>query len=362
MDYKKIMGGYVMKKIKLIFSIFCIVVLALAVLAGCGNNETELDSQQSGDKQNEGSKKIELRLAGQHPVEHMATEALNRIKETIAEKSNGRIEITIYPANQLGDYTQVYEEIMRGTIDMALISIPSQYDPRLEIGFIPYIAANYEEIKKVFASNSFLFNEVTKLHDNLGVKFLGFFGEGFGGIGCSKMPEAPANFNVDKGLLVRVPPMDVFKFGAEDLGYRTTTIPYAETYAALQTGVADGWVGGPPNLNYLWFRDVIDYYLQYNNSFESTSFVMNKKLFESLSPEDQKIIQEAIAAESENSFDLAKADDEKYRKMLREEGIEVIEFTDEELKAMAEHAREVTWPKLTKRLTEELVQGLKESY
>jgi TRAP-type C4-dicarboxylate transport system substrate-binding protein len=349
------MGGFLMKKIKLVIVVLCILVMALALTAGCGNSSD--DENTAGQEET-----IKIRFAGQHPVDHMATAALERIKEAVAEKSDGRIEITLYPANQLGDYTQVYEEVMRGTIDMALISIPSQYDTRLEIGFIPYIAENYEAIKEVFAADSYLFNEVGKLHSNLGVKFLGFFGEGFGGVGCSKLPEEPANFNVDKGLLVRVPPMDVFKFGAEDLGFRTTTIPYAETYAALQTGVADGWVGGPPNLNYLWFRDVIDYFLAYNNSFESTSFVMNEELFNGLSPEDQKIIAETIKEESQNSFDLAKEDDEKYKQMLRDEGIEVIEFTNEELKAMAENARKVTWPRLTDRLTEELVNGLKESY
>ncbi len=351
------MGGLLMKKFKLVLAVLCILVLALALTTGCGGNNESSDEGSAGQEET-----IKIRFAGQHPVDHMATASLERIKEAIAEKSDGRIEITLYPANQMGDYTQVYEEIMRGTIDMALISIPSQYDPRLEIGFIPYIAENYEAIKEVFAVDSYLFNEVSGLHSNLGVKFLGFFGEGFGGVGSSKLPDEPANFNVDKGLLVRVPPMDVFKFGAEDLGFRTTTIPYAETYAALQTGVADGWVGGPPNLNYLWFRDVIDYFLAYNNSFESTSFVMNDELFNELSPEDQKIIAEAIKEESEKSFDLAKQDEEKYKQMLRDEGIEVIEFTNEELKAMAENARKTTWPKLTDRLTEELVNGLKESY
>lgn len=51
-----------------------------------------------------------------------------------------------------------------------------------------------------------------------------------------------------------------------------------------------------------------------------------------------------------------------YRDKLKEEGIEVVEFSPDELKAMADHVREVTWPKLTKNLTEELVNGLKASY
>ena len=337
--------------------LLCMVMLTGLILAGCGQGKKE-EPAQSGEE----PQKLNLRLATQHPVEHMATKSAEKIKEKIEKETNGRITITIYPANQLGDYTQVYEEIIRGSIDIAHISVPDQFDARLSIGFLPYIGRDYEEISKVFAAGSYLSNEVSKLHEALGVKFLGYYGEGFGGIGCTKMPTDPANFNVDKGLLVRVPPIDAFKLAAEDLGFRTTTIPYAETYSALQTGIADGWVGGPPNLNYMWFRDVINVFLQYNNSFESTSYVMNLKLWNSLSPEDQKIVADAFSEQCAESYSLAEADDKLHREKLKEAGIEVVEFSPEELGSFAQHIREVTWPKLAKNFTEELVNGLIESY
>ena len=77
-----------------------------------------------------------LRFANQVPVEHTATKLMHQVADEVKEKTNGRIEIVVYPANQLGDYTLVYEELIRGTIDMAAISIPSQFDPRLELTYI----------------------------------------------------------------------------------------------------------------------------------------------------------------------------------------------------------------------------------
>lgn len=345
------------KKSKVILTILlCMALLTTLIVAGCGKGKNEGSTQEGEEKT------FNLRLATQHPVEHMATISANKIKEKVEKETNGRITITIYPANQLGDYTQVYEEVIRGSIDMAHISVPDQFDARLSIGFLPYIGRDYDEISKVFAADSYLSKEVSKLHEALGVKFLGYYGEGFGGIGCTKMPNEPANFNVDKGLLVRVPPIDSFKLGAEDLGFRTTTIPYAETYSALQTGIADGWVGGPPNLNYMWFRDVIKVYLQYNNSFESTSYVMNLDLWNSLSADDQKIIADAFSEQCQESYTLAEEDDRLHREKLKEAGIEVVEFSQEELEAFANHVREVSWAKLKKNLTPELVDGLIESY
>ena len=86
-----------------------------------------------------------LRFAGQVPVEHTATTLMNDIAKEVKEKTNGRIEIIVYPANQLGDYTLVFEELIRGTIDMAAISVPSQFDPRLEATYINGIAKNFDD-------------------------------------------------------------------------------------------------------------------------------------------------------------------------------------------------------------------------
>lgn len=343
-------------KLKLIVSLMCIIGL-LFILTACGG--------QSNSEQNETDQpeKISLRFSGQHPIDHMGTAAMEKIKEKIETETDGRIEITLYPAQQLGDYTQVYEDVMRGSIDMALLSVPSQYDHKLEIAWLPYIGSTYEEIKKVYSPGSYISDVVSDLHANLGVKFLGFFGEGYGGLACNKPVEEPADLTVPKSLLVRVPPMESWRLGIEALGFRTTTIPYAEVYTALQTGVADGWFGGPPNLNYAGFKDVIKYFYNYNNSYESTTFVMNMNLWESLSPEDQKIISDAITEQSLKSFDQAQEEDSYYMDLLEEYGVEIHKFTDEELLGFANHVRSNVWPELAKQLdVEEWVEGLIATY
>ena len=77
-----------------------------------------------------------LKFAGQNATDHPATDMMNKIAKDIAEKTEGRIEVKVYPANQLGDYSLVYEEQIRGTIDMSCISVPSQFDARMELNYI----------------------------------------------------------------------------------------------------------------------------------------------------------------------------------------------------------------------------------
>ncbi len=305
---------------------------------------------------------ITLRMAGQSPVEHQSTLGMKKVAKWVSEASEGRIEIKVYPASQLGDYTLVYEELIRGTIDMALISIPSQFDSRLELIYVPYLMGSYEEAKEVFKAGGWLFNKMGELHDNLGVHFMGFNVEGFGGLGLTKEPNEVLNPKVSKNLLLRVPPMDAFKVGAEDMGYTTISIPYAELYTALQTGVAEGWTGGSPVHSYQGFRDVLKYYYQINNFVETESYLMSKKVYEKLSPEDRRIIDEACARAAQESLEISEREDREFFDKLKEYGIECYWYSAEELEPLAQNAREVTWPKLEKRLTKELIDELIQVY
>ncbi|NJB69115.1 TRAP-type C4-dicarboxylate transport system substrate-binding protein [Desulfobaculum xiamenense] len=334
---------------KILSALLCM--FAVLGLAACNDDAGKAET-----------KSVEFKFATQHPVEHMAHKAAERIKARVEKETQGRVTIKIYPANQLGDASQIYEEVIRGSIDIAHITVPDQYDSRLGIGFIPYIARDYDQIREVFAKGSFIDTEMAKMHDALGVKFFSYFGEGFIGVGAVEPVENMKQPGVEKGIMIRVPGLDVFKFGGEELGFRTTSIPYSDTYSALQTGVVKGWIGGPPNLNYLGFRDVIKHYYQYNVNFESTQYVMNKAKFEALSPEDRKIVETAFVEEAQQSFLMAESEDQMYRKKLEEAGIEVTVFTTQELEEMANYVREHAWQRLEKNLTPELVNGLRGSY
>jgi len=263
--------------------------------------------------------KLVMKVAGISPLEYRSTLGLNRIAEKVEKATDGRIKMDVFPMNQLGDYIQVFEEIQKGTIEMGLIFIPSQYDVMLEIGSLPFLAENAEGMREQLSSGSYLYSIIDDSLSKLGVKLL------------------------------------------QDMGYRTTSIPYADTYSSIQTGVCDGWIGGSSQINYQVFGDVIKYYIPYNCLFDQTGYLINQELWDSLSPEDQKIIQEAVDYESAKSFDDCKAEDAKYMDMMAEKGIEVLEITPEQKKALAEHIRSVTWPKLEEKFGKDVLDKVKES-
>lgn len=305
--------------------------------------------------------KLVMKVAGISPLEYRGTLGLNRIAEKVEKATDGRIKMDVFPMNQLGDYTQVFEEIQRGTIEMGLIFIPSQYDVMLEIGSLPFLAEGYEDMRDQLSPGSYVYSIIDESIAKLGIKLLRIYGDGFIGVGSAKKPENFADPKADKNMLIRVAPLAVYKETAQDMGYRTTSIPYADTYSAIQTGVCDGWIGGSSQINYQVFRDVIDYYTPYNCLFDQTAFLINQKLWDSLSPEDQKVISEAVDYEAEKGFADCKEEDEKYMQMMADEGIEILRITPEQKKALAEHIRNVTWPKLEEKFGKDILDKVKES-
>lgn len=295
-----------------------------------------------------------LKFAGQSAADHPATKLMNEIAKEIAEKTDGRIEVKVYPASQLGDYQLVYEEQIRGTIDMSCISVPSQFDPRMELIYINGFAGDYEDLKTVFAQNGWMFNKMNEFNERLGVKLLGFFVEGMIGTGTTKPAIEPLNPAVNKGVLIRVPGMDVYKLAAEAMGYNSVGIPYADVYQAIQTGVANGVNGYPVASAYTTLGDVLKYWYMTNYSVEVLNLMISGKTWEKIKPADQKVIEEILAKATIDSINNAKELDAHHMELMRKKGIEVFTYTKEELAPIMK-ACASTWPQLEKNMTKELM-------
>ena len=299
-----------------------------------------------------------LKISGQHATDHPATIALNEIADTIGAANVG-LSAKVFPANQLGDYTLVYEDVIRGNVDIAHLSVPSQLDPKLELNFFPFLVSNYDEMRRIYSPGSCFYKAYGDIQAKLGVRLMGIVPEGFIGVALTKPAEHLFEAGVEKGVLIRVPPIDTFNAGAHAMGFRGTTIAYADLYPALQTGVADGWIGGTAALNYFGFRDIIKEFIPYRAYVEATAYVMSEKTWEKLTPEQQKVVEDALAKAAADAVNRAEAEDNEYLAKLAEAGIKVDDFSGETAEKFVADVRAAAWPALEERFGAELVSCLK---
>lgn len=281
--------------------------------------------------------------------------------ERVKAKTDGRIDITVYPANQLGDWTEVYEQVMGGAVEMTMGAVPSTFDKRLAIDSFPYAVTDYAEAAKAYAPGGYMYDIVDDIVAGQGVKILSTWALGMGGGAFTKPVPEPLNPDAKQKMKIRVWPGGItHRALMERFGFTVTMIPWDEVYTALQTGVADGVIGGNPELTVTHFKDIAKMYVQYNDHFENHYIMINKDLWESLSPDDKAAIEEAAVEIMNERFPVAEKSDNAYMQQLRDAGIEVVTLDADQAARFAETARRDVWPNIKDEIGDELYDRLKQ--
>lgn len=301
---------------------------------------------------------ITLRFAGQFPDGHYATKLMRDIAGGVNQRTNGRIAIEVYPANKLGDYTLVYEDLMKGRVDMALITNSGQFDPRLELPNLN-VFPSYESAAKDFAPDSWLAKRISEYNTRLGVKFLGFHIEGMTGIASTKKIKSPLDPNSNKGVLARVPLTTVYPEIIRSQGYRTVSLPYAGLASAVHEDSCDAVTGVSTGAAATDLAGVVKYWYNLNYTIETLSYLMSADTWDKLREDDLAIIYSEVAKASKRSLETARQNDEMNLERMKKSGIKVFTYTEKELaparEAVLEHMK-VLEPTIGKGLMEDALK------
>lgn len=302
---------------------------------------------------------VEWKWAHYQPVDSLVDKLTNSMKEEIEERTNGSIEITVYPANQLGDWMEVSEQIMRGAVDIGILPVSPSYDATLQVRVLPYSVMNWEEAREAYLGDDpYLFDIMSDAMDGIGLKALSVVAAGFGGGGFASLPEfdvlAP---QADKeGYKMRFPPGNqAWENLVIALGFTPTPVPWGELYIAQQTKLVDCQIGGQPYNTWSSFRDVTKLWVQYNTHFQNSFAYMNKEAWEELSPEQQEIVQDVTSRYADKSFEMAMDEDQQYRDKMENAGIKVVVPSDEQLATLANTVRSKVWPEMDKVIGKEVM-------
>jgi TRAP-type C4-dicarboxylate transport system substrate-binding protein len=288
-----------------------------------------------------------FQMAGQNPVDFSDSILMRWAAEEIFERTDGDVFIEHFPAGMLGDYVQVLEEVMMGTIDMATITLPLHINYRFGIKYIPWLIEDYDEAKTLWTEGSNWFRLFNETAEDVGIRVLGVLPGGLMGIGTIEP------FNHDNvwdftqpstELLIRLPPFETLHIMARVMQLRIQEIPFADLYPALSTGVVDGWIGGGVELNYHVAADVINYFYDFRYYDDSFSIIMNADTYYALPAGHRQVISEVMAEASARALDERAERDEFYMQRLRDLGITVFVPTDAERAQMADQFRRYGWP------------------
>lgn len=226
--------------------------------------------------------------------------------ELLDEKSGGRMTLNLFANEQLsgGDPAAGVEMLSNGDKAFSYNSpiIYSGIDPRFSAITAPFLYASYEEADAAMANGGVEAYE--KLTEEMGIKMLGFGESGFRQITNSKHEiTEPADIN---GLKLRVAGSELFLNIYKELKADPVTMNFSEVFTSLQNGTIDGQENPFDVIYSNGLMEVQDYLTVWNYVYDPLILGMNQELFESLSDEDKKIVQEAATEANEFQVSLSR--------------------------------------------------------
>ncbi len=302
---------------------------------------------------------VRLKLAGTYPVAHFGHEIMETMVKEIEDAGVG-IKVKYFPASQLGSGEELIEDAIRGNVDLVQAFIYAQADPRLEIMNLPGLVTTFEEMKEVYGNPESNLNTLMRgILDDLDLVFLNATAEGLVGVVAEKKPLDPNGLG-EKGMNIRVWSSEVAKKTTESLGYRTTTMNWAEVLPALQSGVIDGAICCTPEWAYTTFAaaGIGKYFIPANTAVEASSIYASKKSWSKLTKEQQDVIAAASAKAASTVIDLAWERSNDFNKKMIEAGWEILDYSPEQRATMVDHIRENVWPDLGEVIGQETMDQL----
>ena len=278
----------------------------------------------------------------------------------VVQYSGGKIKPEVHPSGELGGDDQLLQSLKLGTVDLASASTGNMgaMTKALLWADLPYILVSRAGMEKVFTDPQITAKLSSEIERDVGTKVLGYLQAG--GYRMLQNKRRPLKVPADaKGIKFRTTasPIDVALIQA--WGGLPSQVAWSETFTAVQQGVVDGL-----NLQPVWtslngFGQVVKYATRNDAVMGLHCIQMNKKVWDSLSPDLQQAVQKAMSEAIEIGNKTDAEDESKYVKKLEAGGMAIYDPTPAELAQWRAAAMPV-WDKMAGQMDPVLLKRVQE--
>ena len=249
----------------------------------------------------------------------LLTQELIKVTDKIRERTDGSVDITVFPGGQLPVYKDNLEQVVNGANWIAVedLSYLGDYVPDFAALAGPGLYNSYDEYLAMMKTD--MVADLTAQAEQKGIKMLtADYIFGFRHMITNKEIRTPEDM---QGMRIRVPGSQLFISTLAAMGASPAAIPFPETYSGVQQGVVDGFEG-----SILTMYSTKMYEVTKNMSFTkhflgTVGLYISPMVWDQLSPEQQAIVMEEIEAGAvSNTNELVKLDAE-YMQRLEDLGV-----------------------------------------
>ena len=265
----------------------------------------------------------EFRSSDVHPEDYPTVMAVKYMSDIISKKTGGKDTIKVYTMSQLGGEKDTIEQTKIGALDLVRINVAPMNNicPMTMVPTMPFLFKSKEHMRKVLDGP--IGDEILKSCESQGYIGLAFYDSGSRSLYTVKKPVK--TLADAKGLKIRVQQSDLWVALLQAMGANATPMPYGEVYTALKVGTVDGAENNWPSYDTSRHFEVAKFYAVTEHSMAPEMLLMSKKVWDTLTPEQQKIFREAAKESVPYMRKLWDEKETESRKKVEAGGAQIVE-------------------------------------
>lgn len=307
-----------MKKIFLFF-MFCVLCTGAVFARGASNADSE---------------KIVLKFGHLANEQHTWHLAALRFKEIVENGSNGKIEVQVFPNEQLGNEIELLNGIQAGVVDMTITgeSMQNFNAPLTGMLAIPFLIKDSEHLERVVSgSPGQKIDE--QIRQRLGFYPLAYFERGARNLTTNRPISTPSDL---RGLILRVPNVPLFVTYWQAAGAKPTPMAFSEVFTGLQQGTVQGQEN-PLSLIYSANFFEVQQYVNLTEHVKGWIYVViGEQKLRSFPDDLQRLVLDAGKEMQRYEHELYLEDEKKLKQILVDKGMIFYEVDKEAFQAIAD--------------------------
>ncbi|MBD8895205.1 MULTISPECIES: TRAP transporter substrate-binding protein [Desulfovibrio] len=249
-----------------------------------------------------------IKMAGMKPEGEPETIGMHLFGKYLAELSNGKYEVQVFPNSQLGKEDAYIAATRKGIIQMCATGTQtSALHPAMAMLETPMLFDDLDHARRAMEGKTFdLINE--GFTEKSGLRTMNAFPLGFRHFYTKKPIVTVEDV---KGLRMRVPNIPLYTNFAKECGISGQPMPFAEVPGALDQGVIDGGDSPLADIVSLKMYEITPQITLTGHILVIHSLYINDKFYQSLPAEDKKWFDEAAKRSADDVWVMVKEGDEK---------------------------------------------------
>ncbi|HRH06357.1 MAG: TRAP transporter substrate-binding protein [Burkholderiaceae bacterium] len=270
---------------------------------------------------------------------HPAAAGMKKFADAVAAKSGGKMKVQLFFNGALGSDQAVVSALKGGTIDMTVLNsgILASEAKELAIFDFPFLFANEKESDAIVDGP--VGRKMHKLLEAKGLIGLSYWELGYRHITNSK--RALNKVEDIEGLKLRVIPNPINVAWVKALGANPTPMPFPEVYAGLEQKAIDGQENPVSVIASSKFYEVQKYMALTNHQYNPQSVIFSKKIWDTLTPAERKIIDDSADEATQEQRSKARAAVAANLDLLKKNGMTVTQFAPAEVAKLREKMKPV---------------------